>query len=265
MLTRQQFDELDAHGLLGLPQAVPVEEARRMASRVREHLGTDESIRRNTEQDFLAESPAGLQPLARSGVFDSVADGAVPLALDELYGADRWQRPRHWGRPLVTFNVSGSPWHVPSRGWHLDVGAEPRGDPPGVTVFVILAPLRPGGGGTLILTGTHRLLRTYTNATGDPLDTNDKTRRRKLGSRHPWLQDLWGPAADTAAAGRSRRYLREGAVLDDVPVRVVELTGEPGDAFLMRADTFHTPAPNGRTEPRMMLAKTFALSGLGWR
>jgi hypothetical protein len=130
-------------------------------------------------------------------------------------------------------------------------------DPPSVTVFVVLAALRPRGGGTLVLTGTHRVFDQYLTAAGKSSSPSNKESRRALGARHPWLHELWNPGD---GVDRTTRFLREGAVLDGIPVRIVELTGEPGDAFLMRADMFHTPAPNGLDEPRMMLVKTCAIA-----
>lgn len=47
--------------------------------------------------------------------------------------------------------------------------------------------------------------------------------------------------------------MNDGAVVDGVPLRVVELTGEPGDVILMHCDCFHAATPNRLTEPRMML------------
>ena len=67
---------------------------------------------------------------------------------------------------------------------------------------------------------------------------------------HPWLRGLWesGDGGD-----RIRRYMNDGTVVDGVPLRVVELAGEPGDVILMHSDCFHAAAPNRLTEPRMML------------
>jgi Phytanoyl-CoA dioxygenase (PhyH) len=254
MLTQHQRTEFDEHGLLKLPQAVPAATATRMAERTLEYLATEESVQRNRGQGWLTERPAGLQPLTQAGTFDAVADGAIPAALDELYGADRWKRPRHWGRALVTYRTTNE-WDVPTGGWHLDGKPMKTDDPSSITVFVVLAPLRPRGGGTLIITGTHRLLRAY----ADIDDTaKNKGVRRKLGVRHPWLGEIWSPKPGTG--NRRQRYLDEGTVLDGVTVRMVELTGEPGDAFLMRADMLHTPAPNALDQPRLMLLRPCALS-----
>lgn len=251
MLSPQERAEYEQTGLLKIPRAIPAETASRMAERIRAHLATEESIRRNREQAFLAERPVGLQALTRTGSFDDVGAGSIPTVLDELYGRDGWARPRHWGRALVTFKVSDAHWDVPTRGWHVDGWPYPDGQPSGVTVFVILAPLRPEGGGTLVLSGTHQLLQRLADAT--PPVRGSKPARRELGSRSPWLGDLWSPRH--RAEHRRTTYVDTGAVVDGVPVRLVELTGEPGDAFLMRTDTLHTIAPNVRPDPRLMLAQ----------
>ena len=67
---------------------------------------------------------------------------------------------------------------------------------------------------------------------------------------HPWLRGLWEPGD---GGDRTQRYLSGGTVVAGVPLRVVEVTGEPGDVILMHCDCFHAAAPNRLTEPRMML------------
>lgn len=253
MLTAEQRQAFTDDGLMKIPQAIPADEARTMATRISEYLATEESVRRNASQAWLAERPAGLRVLTKAGVFDAAAAESVETALAEIYGPGRYPRPRNGGRALVTHRVSDESWDVPADGWHVDSWPDPNGEEPhGVTVFTVLAPLRPQGGGTLILAGSYRLLG------GDLTAVVGKRRlpavRKELAQRHPWLAELWGGATGLAA-DRRQRFMNEGAELDGVHVRVVELTGEPGDVFVMRADTFHTVAPNCRDESRMMLVK----------
>ena len=47
----------------------------------------------------------------------------------------------------------------------------------------------------------------------------------------------------------------------DKLAEAVKLTGEPGDVFVMRPDTFHTLSHNCLDEPRMMLVKTWSPAG----
>jgi hypothetical protein len=261
MLTGHQRQAFADDGLMKIPQAIPADLALAMAARIGEYLTTQESVSRNATQAWLAERPAGLRPLTKAGVFDAAAAESVETALAELYGPGRYPRPARGGRAAVTYKVSDAPWDVPTGGWHVDSWPGPHGeDPEGVTVFTVLAPLRPGGGGTLVLAGSYRLLRS-----NPPASMVGKHRlpavRRELGERHPWLAELWDTKSRRPSVDRRRRYLDEGAVLDGVPLRVVEVTGEPGDAFVMRHDTFHTLAPNSLEQPRMMLIKTWMPAG----
>ena len=64
------------------------------------------------------------------------------------------ERFAHWGRPLVTLPHPGTAWDVPADGWHLDSQDLKLTM---VAVFAHLAAVRPCGGGTLVVTGSHRL------------------------------------------------------------------------------------------------------------
>lgn len=257
MLTQQQREAFDEQGVLRLGEAVPAADAERMADRIRAFLGTEEAIRYNSGHPYLVEHPGGCQPLRRAGVFDAVLDSGVSEALDDLVGPDGWKRPRHWGNPAITNRVSDAPWDVPTDGWHVDRTPDERGRSRSVTVFIVLAELCPCGGGTLILAGSHRLVRQDGRH-----DAKNRVLRRLVGDRDPWLAELWGREPGPVIA-RRKRYLEEGVVVDGVPLRVVEVTGQPGDTYLMRGDTFHTVAPNALDQPRMMLIKGVPLSARG--
>jgi hypothetical protein len=49
--------------------------------------------------------------------------------------------------------------------------------------------------------------------------------------------------------------MEDGSELDDVPVRVCEMLGEPGDLLLMHPLMLHAPTPNVLATPRMMLTQ----------
>jgi hypothetical protein len=49
----------------------------------------------------------------------------------------------------------------------------------------------------------------------------------------------------------------EGVEIDGVPVRVVELTGNPGDVYLTSLWVMHATAPNASSRPRMMRSRSF--------
>jgi ectoine hydroxylase-related dioxygenase (phytanoyl-CoA dioxygenase family) len=55
----------------------------------------------------------------------------------------------------------------------------------------------------------------------------------------------------------------EETVLDGVPLRVVELTGEPGDMVFCHPVMLHCAAPNRGKWPRFMRIKQQFLTGEG--
>jgi hypothetical protein len=127
----------------------------------------------------------------------------------------------------VTFPDPDTAWEVPTSGWHLD---SQDLELTMLVVFAHLAPVRPGGGGTLVITGSCRL----TTPSG-PQAGNTPVRSREvkthLSTMHPWLRDLWNGDGDT---DRIHRFLTAGAVI-------------------MHPRLLHVVAPNSLAAPRMML------------
>lgn len=139
----------------------------------------------------------------------------------------------------MTFPSAG--WDVPARGWHVDA-PDDQYELTLAVVFAHLAPVLPRGGGTLVVTGSHRLT--------VPPHLRSRELKAYLGTVDPWLHDLWYPAG---TGDRARRYLENGAVVGGVPLRVEELIGEPGDVVVMHPRLLHAVAPNERPAARLML------------
>jgi Phytanoyl-CoA dioxygenase (PhyH) len=235
-------------GLLRLRAAIPAAEVETMRDRFWRFLADRHGIQPDRVDTWTTEHPRNLQPLRRSGSFNAMGTAEVRRALDDLLGEGSWRPPKAWGLPLVTFPVPGAGWRVPPSGWHVDSHG-PDHELPGVTVFAFLSTVASRGGGTAVLPGSHRLFNEHIAATGQwrPADV-----KAALAAKSPWLRDLW--TAGTGP-GRVERLVGEGAVVDGVPLRVEELTGEPGDVILMHPRTLHAPAPNGSAVPRMMLVE----------
>ena len=250
-LSVSQREEFDRWGLLRLPHAIPPAEAAQLHDLVWEQLSREHGIERDQPDSWTIERPQGFKAISRSELFSRTGVGPIGDAADDLMGEGRWQPAKNW-RPFVTFPVPGVSWDVPVSGWHYDMPFDPEHTKglPAINVFAFLAPVLPAGGGTLVLAGSHHLVRSYTASHPEGGQIHSPTMKAALGSAHPWLNELW-----TKGSGidRSRRYLRDGAVIEGIPLRVVELTGVPGDAFLMNSLLLHAPAPNSQPTPRMML------------
>jgi hypothetical protein len=191
-----------------------------------------------------------------------ILTGRVRGVLDDLLGPAAWSPPRDWGRPLVTFPEPGA-WELPTRLWHWDNLGEPHLDRPrGLFVVSFIGQVAPGGGGTLILSGSPRLL------TGQERRLPDSQRRGSIAAlrerfhrSHPWLRALTGLAP--SPADRVAAFMERETVVGGVPLRVVELTGEPGDMVFCHPVMVHCAAQNRGARPRFMRIKTQVITREG--
>lgn len=151
---------------------------------------------------------------------------------------------------LVTM-PNADEWTVPSTVWHVDLPRLPCNCLVGIQVFTFLSRVSPQGGATLVVAGSHRLL----NNTVRLRSKDIKRRLRRL----PYFRDLLsGHCVDR------ERFLTTVATTEDpaageVPLRVVELHGRPGDVWLTDMRLLHTLAPNATRRPRIMLTHRFLI------
>jgi hypothetical protein len=227
MASAVQRDEFERTGLLRLPGAVPAADAAAMCDRVWAHVRAEHGIERTDPTTWLLEERLpGLRKVAGGPEFERLGSPAVRSTLDGLLG--EWSEPPKWGVLLVTFpRREQTEWDVPFGVWHNDfVRYDAKPGLRAVQLFVLLNDIRPGGGATLVLTGSHQLVGRYADPAAD--GPRPKRLRQVLGAAHPWLRQLW--TRDGADGNdRVQRYMVDGAVVDGVPLRVVELTGQAGD------------------------------------
>jgi hypothetical protein len=190
----------------------------------------------------------------RSPSEQRIATAKVRGAIDDLLGEGAWRIPADWGRALVTFPEPGD-WDVPAGLWHWDSPVELHEELLNA-LFVVsfVGEVVPRGGGTLVLSGSHRLLRRHERTLSEAELRADAYTRRELFYRsHPWLAALADLSAHTG--GRIEAFMRTDADLEGIASRVVELTGEPGDMVLCHPSIVHCVAPNRGAAPRFMRIK----------
>jgi hypothetical protein len=152
---------------------------------------------------------------------------------------------RIYPRPMSLFTVpQAGDWALPT-GWHTDAPRLASGRASGVQLFCFLSPVGARGGGTMAIAGSHRLL-------NDGRSLTAKQMRHELG-REPYFRQLW--RSEPIAWPAEAEY-PAGAVAN-WPLRVVEMTGEPGDVWLMDLRTFHSASPNAAEVPRLMVTQRF--------
>jgi hypothetical protein len=251
MLTHIQREEFETTGTLRLTGAFGVRAAQQMTTRIWEVLERMHGVRRDDAHSWNIPQPTGFQSLTRAGVFDAIASAALCEDVDQLL--DAWDRPKHWGAPLVTFPDATAEWDVPATQWHLDFPARGALRPlPGIRVLAFIDDVAPRSGGTLALAGSHRLVEALMTA-GLARGGHSTEVRDALAERHEWLRQLW---STHDAADRIDRFMQKGTTSDGQAVRVVELSGSPGDVVLLHPRLFHAPSRNVGAKPRLMVSQS---------
>ena len=251
-LSPQHRAEFLETGVVRVPGVIPKVVAAAMADRLWEACERRHGVLRDQPATWTKQRLFQFNDLRREGAFAPMRSIGLEALLDDFFGARGWTAPQHWGGPLVTFPTAGE-WEVAAGSWHLDILPGQRLDPwpTAVRVFAFLAPLEPGGGGTLYVAGSARLAMALVAARRARLRSARLREAMKRAS--PWIAALCS-ASD--GAERTGRFMLEGGELDGVRLVVGEMTGEAGDVSLMHPGTLHASAVNCRSTPRLMLAET---------
>jgi ectoine hydroxylase-related dioxygenase (phytanoyl-CoA dioxygenase family) len=258
-LSRADRERFDERGLVKLPGLVDRKAAEAMAESLWREMARKDGVQRREPRTWRVERPAHFRALQDSDAFKAMGGPAVRAVLDDLMGRDRWEVPQHWGLPLVCFPRPHGRWDVPTQNWHLDLPANPANRHKQVgRVFLLLAPLKARGGGTLVALGSHRIAERIVGRTGERYSSAEM--RKRLKDHHRWFYDLMTP--DKSRRDRTAWFMEAETEVDGVSLQVEEMTGEPGDVLLMHPSALHAGAPNMLSEPR--LALTQFVMPIGW-
>jgi ectoine hydroxylase-related dioxygenase (phytanoyl-CoA dioxygenase family) len=243
MLTADELDVFERDGIVKLPSAFAADDATRMRDALWRELSARHGMDRDDRSTWTNLRPTGLKTTKSDRRAHAILSPTLRSVLDGLLG--EWVEPKHLGQVLVTM-PEGVPWALPHRQWHTDVGFETT--PGAVKIWALLGELEPGGGGTPQVAGSHKVIARYLTTTDE---REFKAVRDRVLRSDPWFRNL-------TAEERSVDPMVP-ADLDGLPVRVVELTGQPGDVYLTHPWILHSIAPNAAETPRMMR------SGFIWR
>ncbi|MFL5296178.1 MAG: phytanoyl-CoA dioxygenase family protein [Phenylobacterium sp.] len=256
-LSREKLRRFEERGLVKLDGLLPTRIAENMADRLWQELASKDGVQRSDRGTWRTEIAWGFQALRKNGAFAPMATSELRGVLDDLLGEGRWSEPPNWGQPLVRFPGVAKRWDVPHQVWHLDLTPEPKR--PGLVgrLFALLAPLRPQGGATLVAAGSHRIAAAITERRGVHLSSQEM--RRALAAEHAWFSELMSAAKP--GEDRVQRFMGAANRVNGVELQVEEMTGEPGDVFLMHPNTLHAPSANMLDTPRLALAETIYPKG----
>lgn len=233
-------------GVMRIEAAFDADAAQRMCDVIWNELHRRYEIERSDPTTWNRHPPTGLKSSKKSNAFTPICGPKVETALDALFGAGRWQRPKDFGNVLVTMPNSAT-WRVPSAIWHSDFQATlPADRLVAVKLWALCDDVDPGGGGTVQLEASHRAFARYLETTDDR-----DYKRCKFGflRTHPWLRML---THDDGGADRNHQLMSEGAIVDGVDLRVIETVGRAGDVYITDPWVFHSIATNATERPRLM-------------
>ena len=252
VLTKSEIDQFRRDGFVVLKGAFARTDANAMEDAWWQELFALYGIKRDDRSTWF-QPARDLRGGKASPMQAKIQTDRVKGAIDDLLGEGEWKWPKHWGRAIATFPQGGE-WDVPGASalWHWDSPtAWHRDGMCAVFAFTFVGAVAPGGGGTSILSGSPRLLRLWDAEITEGRRAGDGPAQRDwFGRAHPWLAALTGAAP--SPADRRKVFMEDGAAIDGVHLRVVELSGEPGDMVLCDPTIVHTASPNCGAWPRLM-------------
>ncbi|HKD65988.1 MAG TPA: phytanoyl-CoA dioxygenase family protein [Candidatus Binataceae bacterium] len=258
MFTIAQRDEFEDRGIVRLPGAIARADAEAMCNRVWRALEKRYGLRRESPVTWKGQSLLGTHHLPKSETFPEIGSPAIRSALDDLFGSGNWQPPERWGSLLATFPNSHDQWTVPHRAWHLDYPASSEMKELSIVrIFVCLAKLEPCSGGTVFVASSHRAIQNLVSKDG-VARMRSADARTALIRTYDWMRSL---CTLDESLNRVEAFMRKSFVADGVELRVVEMTGEPGDAFLTHPLLLHAGSKNAATHPRIALSSTVYRAG----
>jgi hypothetical protein len=99
----------------------------------------------------------------------------------------------------------------------------------------------------------------FKERTPEELKIKEKAMKRKLYASHAWLREL---TSEHDSGDRRQRFMEEPTEVFGHPLRVVELKGEPGEAYITNMSTLHSRSFNVLDRPRFMTVQPIGQSDL---
>ena len=246
---QETFEHFRTHGWMRVRAAFSVEEAAAMraaAWRALARIGISQS----DPSTWTTERPEHLQHVKDDPAFRAVGSARLLEAIEAALEGQAYEKPKNWGALFLAF-PSPSGWSVPARGWHADANYLSALAPPaGVRTHALFGDIAGRGGGTLIVSGSHRLVHQYFTDNPPPHGARGADYRQLLHG-HPYIRDLH---TEGNVDERTARFIGRAEEHDGISLQVVENTGAAGDVILLHPLVLHVSTPNTSKAPRFLLS-----------
>lgn len=251
LLSQEEIRHFNERGYVRLPKGFSAAKALAVQNRIWDIMRERHGVRRDDPDTWPCDwnhfSQAKCEPWANDLDPDWVLQG-----YDDLLGEGRWKMPKHFGAFLLGPGIPHpeTPWHLPRGGWHWD--GRPDMGLPGLWQFSLMSSIPSHGGGTLIVAGSHRLVCRFFDDLPTALRSRPTQRQKPdFLRRFDWFRQLeQGP--DMSDEEWTARFMGEGFVSEGVSLRVVEVTGEPGDVIFSHPWIIHARPHHHGFWPRFL-------------
>ena len=250
-------DEFEQTGIVKLTGVFSEESAALMRDAVWQGWADAYGVREDDPTTWRAVRWKTVKAAKRHPAFRDILGDSLRSLADRLIGPG-WSSSKGLGNLLTSFPDT-TQWHLPGAdgNWHSDYGFTAPMDPVrALRVFALFGDVPPGGGGTLLVAGSHRMVERFVRAQPELAAGRAKIARAACNASNEWLRDL--TEGDGHAAGRAERFMAASTDVDGIAARVLEACGEPGDVYVCHPWTIHCPPPNANTAPRFIRSPTLA-------
>jgi hypothetical protein len=245
----ETVEHFRVHGWMRVRAAFSVDETAAMREAAWRALA-GVGIRENDPSTWTKERPEHLQHVKDDPAFRAVGSAKLLGAIDAALEGQAHETPRNWGALFIAFPSNHS-WSVPSSGWHADANYLSALSPPdGIRTHALLGDVASRAGGTLIVSGSHRLVHKHFTDHPPPPGVRGAGYRELLRG-HPYLRDLH---AEGDLDERAARFMDRVEEHDGISLQVVENTGAAGDVILLHPLVLHVATTNTGKAPRFLLS-----------
>lgn len=244
MLTQHQIATFKIKGLLRLEKFLPIEVVRSTQEFIYQLAEKEGAWRGGSWQlSATSERPKFTKPMHKEEL--NILETPELLATIDILVNGQKLRDRRYFPALLFTLPQNNPWKM-LPGWHTDAPRQPHTENSGVQMFTFLDTVLPRGGGTLVVSGSHRLVNE-----GKLISSKDITTRLK---KYDYFQVLLSKKQPNP-----EKFLTTAGKADGVDLQVVELHGNPCDVILMDLRVLHTLSTNTANRPRVMATQRYHL------
>ena len=122
----------------------------------------------------LATRASVLRIMSRHSSF-GVYEAPKNAAIDAVLEGRVYEAPKNWGACFIAF-PGNAEWGVPTSGWHIDANyTSPLWPTGGVKTHALFGDIAPRGGGTQIVSGSHRFVHKWFRENPPPTGATSAT------------------------------------------------------------------------------------------